>query len=195
MELLKAPDLFMYVFFMLTNRSQADFETARQFINKEFTIGIQYTKFLLILAIVLSYTISCPLIAPFGLLYMLFKYFVDNYNLYYAYYTSKVDKQTQRTVEIFIRLSILLMLLQITITISTYSQDSNYFPLISQIVFWFSVAAFLYNCFFQFTSHTVLWDKKIRYQREFCACFYLPPVFEDLLKENALPSDCISFKT
>ena len=43
---------------------------------------------LLIFALTTTYSVICPLIAPFGLLYLFMKHLVDRYNIYYAY---KVD--------------------------------------------------------------------------------------------------------
>ncbi|KAF7703370.1 hypothetical protein HF521_022377 [Silurus meridionalis] len=37
--------------------------------------------------------ITCPIIVPFGLMYMLLKHLVDRYNMYYAYLPSKLDKK------------------------------------------------------------------------------------------------------
>ena len=40
---------------------------------------------LLIFALTATYSVICPLIAPFGLFYMIMKHLVDRYNIYYAY--------------------------------------------------------------------------------------------------------------
>jgi hypothetical protein len=43
---------------------------------------------LLIFALTTTYSVICPLVAPFGLFYLFMKHLVDRYNIYYAY---KVD--------------------------------------------------------------------------------------------------------
>ena len=46
-----------------------------------------------VFTVVMAYSITCPIIVPFGLMYMLLKHLVDRYNMYYAYLPSKLDKK------------------------------------------------------------------------------------------------------
>lgn len=191
LELLKPIDILSYYFILWTGRSKADYEGGRQYIEREFSVSMQHTGVLLVFSVVLTYTISCPLIAPAGLLYLLVKHAVDHYHLFYTYSTKKVDKNLRTTIEIFVKVALLLMLFQTAAAI-TISLGTGYLPLMSQTVFGMTLAIFLCNCFYDFTSSAVMPDKRNRHHQEFCACFYLPRVIEDLLRSNAIPDDCIS---
>lgn len=193
LELIKPSDIVSYYFLLWTGRSKADFEAGRQYIEREFSVSMQHTSVLLIFSAVMTYTISCPLIAPAGLVYLIVKHKVDHYHLFYTYFTKKVDKNLQSTIEIFVRVAILLMLFQTTLSISI-NTGTSYFSLMSQIVFWVSLAVFIFNCFFDFTSRAIISRKRSRHHREFCACFYLPRVIEDLLRSKSIPESCISRK-
>lgn len=194
LELIKPVDILSYYFILLTSRSQAEFEGGRQFIEREFSVGLQHTSVLLIFSVVMTYSISCPLIAPVGLVYLIIKHSVDHYHLYYTYFTRKVDKNLQATIVIFVKSALLLMLFQTTIAISI-NTGTSYFSFLSQIVFWITLAGFVFNCFFDCTSRAIpRSNQRSRYQHEFCACFYLPRVIENLLRCNAIPIKCISRK-
>ncbi|KAJ6650926.1 hypothetical protein lerEdw1_001769 [Lerista edwardsae] len=41
----------------------------------------------------MTYSITCPIIVPFGLLYMLLKHMVDRYNIYYVYIPTKLSQR------------------------------------------------------------------------------------------------------
>ena len=43
--------------------------------------GEHYARMMLIFAMVVMFSISCPLITPFGCLYFIMKHFVDKYNI------------------------------------------------------------------------------------------------------------------
>jgi Calcium-dependent channel, 7TM region, putative phosphate len=65
----------------------------------EFDFAHEYSKVLTVFAVVLVFSISTPLILPFGAFYMFIKYFVDKYNLLFAYRISKVEGlSTQKSV-------------------------------------------------------------------------------------------------
>lgn len=192
-ELIKPSDVVYYYFILLTSRSSAELEGGRQFIDSEFPVGLHHTNVLLIFSVVMTYCISCPLIAPFGLVYLLVKHSVDHYHLYYSYFTKKVDRNLQGTIVVFVRVALLLMLFQTTVAISI-NTGTSYFSLVSQIVFWITLAGCMFNCFMDCTSRTLPSTKRNKFQQEFCACFYLPRVIQDLLKCDAIPASCISRK-
>lgn len=193
LELIKPVDILSYCFIYLTGRSQADYEGGRQCISREFSVSMQHTGVLLIFSAVMTYSISCPLIAPAGLLYLLVKHSVDHYQLFYTYFTKKVDKNLQNTISIFVRVALILMLFQTTVAI-TINTGTSYFSFCSQIIFLISAAVFSFKCFADCTSAQSRATRKSRYQRDFCACFYLPRVMEELLKLKAIPESCISRK-
>lgn len=192
-ELIKPTDIMSYCFILWTSRSIADFEAGRQYIDREFSVGMQHTSVLLVFSTVMTYSISCPLIAPAGLVYLLVKHAVDHYNLFYTYFTKKVDKSLQNTIEIFVKVALMLMLLQTTLAVSI-NTGTGYFSIISQLIFVITLVVFFCNCFFDCTSRAVISNKIGRYHREFCACFYLPRVIENLLRLNVIPESCISRK-
>ncbi|XP_070577636.1 calcium permeable stress-gated cation channel 1-like isoform X2 [Ptychodera flava] len=92
LELFRFPELFYYACNMLWTRSEAEKITKRQELAYEFQFGVQYAWTLCIISIVMVYSITCPLIVPFGLVYMVLKHLVDRYNIYYAYGPSRIDK-------------------------------------------------------------------------------------------------------
>ncbi|XP_063914787.1 calcium permeable stress-gated cation channel 1 [Zophobas morio] len=85
LELLRFPELAMYVFRFLRIKSEAEKTSIRKEIMSEFPFGIHYAWTLLIFTISTVYSLTCPLITPFGLLYLCLKHFVDKYNIYYVY--------------------------------------------------------------------------------------------------------------
>ncbi|KAF3842258.1 hypothetical protein F7725_024209 [Dissostichus mawsoni] len=59
----------------------------------EFQFGAAYAWMMCVFTVVMTYSITCPIIVPFGLMYMLLKHLADRYNMYYAYLPSKLDKK------------------------------------------------------------------------------------------------------
>ena len=51
--------------------------------------------------VTMSFSVVCPLITPFGLLYMILKHMTDRYNLYFGYIPTKVDKRIHKTAVTF----------------------------------------------------------------------------------------------
>ncbi|XP_063242767.1 calcium permeable stress-gated cation channel 1 isoform X2 [Bacillus rossius redtenbacheri] len=94
LELIRFPELFMYAACLLLARSRAETASVRKAILYEFPFGVHYAWMLLIFALTITYSLSCPLITPFGLLYMCMKHLVDRYNLYFAYRPSKINPRT-----------------------------------------------------------------------------------------------------
>lgn len=193
LELIKPTDIIFYTFILWTGRSTADFEGGRQFIEREFSVGMQHTTVLLIFSTVMTYSISCPLIAPFGLIYLCVKHAVDHYHLFYVYFTKKVDKNQQTTIMVFVRVALLLMLFQTTTSI-TINTRAGFYSFVIQIAFGLSLCLFCCRIFFFCTTQSAeeRRPKKSRFQRDFCACFYMPRVMDDLLRLNAMPESCIS---
>ncbi|PSN32304.1 CSC1-like protein 2 [Blattella germanica] len=93
LELIRFPELFVYTVRLCLARSKAETASVRKAILWEFPFGVQYAWMLLIFAMTTMYSLSCPLITPFGLLYMVLKHFVDRYNIYFAYGPSKISSR------------------------------------------------------------------------------------------------------
>lgn len=66
-ELLRIPELSLYILYSLMLKSPVEFEKARKMITFEFPFGVSYARFLLIFTITITYSQACPLIAPCGL--------------------------------------------------------------------------------------------------------------------------------
>ncbi|CAB1343007.1 unnamed protein product [Coregonus sp. 'balchen'] len=58
-----------------------------------FEYGAMYGWTLCVFTVIMAYSIICPVIVPFGLLYLMLKHLVDKHNLYFAYLPTRLDKQ------------------------------------------------------------------------------------------------------
>ncbi|XP_052273053.1 calcium permeable stress-gated cation channel 1-like isoform X2 [Dreissena polymorpha] len=109
LELLRFSELFMYGLKILTARSSAERTSVRKHVIWEFQYGVQYAWFLSLFAIIMSYSVSCPLITPFGLVYMVFKHLVDRYNLYFAYKPSKISPNIHSTAVNYVIIAVIFL--------------------------------------------------------------------------------------
>ena len=73
LELIRFPELFLYFCQVCWSRSEADVPAIRYSIKYEFRFGEQYARLMLIFCMTMMYSLSCPLITPFGLLFFIFK--------------------------------------------------------------------------------------------------------------------------
>ncbi|XP_039595045.1 CSC1-like protein 2 isoform X1 [Polypterus senegalus] len=92
MDLLRIPGLLMYMIRLCLARSAAE-RNVKRHQAYEFQFGAAYAWMMCVFTVVMTYSITCPIIVPFGLMYMLLKHLVDRYNLYYAYLPAKLDKK------------------------------------------------------------------------------------------------------
>ncbi|XP_046676490.1 calcium permeable stress-gated cation channel 1 [Homalodisca vitripennis] len=109
LELIRFPELFVYALRLCLARSKAESVSLRNTIMWEFPFGLQYAWMLLIFAMTTVFSLSCPLITPFGLLYMGMKHCVDRYNLYFAYGPSKISTRIHATAINYVVVSIVLL--------------------------------------------------------------------------------------
>lgn len=66
-ELLRIPEFLLYFFFTIfCNYSAAEYSNSRKRVSFDFYFGTRYARFLLIFCMVVSYSITSPLIAPCG---------------------------------------------------------------------------------------------------------------------------------
>ncbi|XP_042247031.1 CSC1-like protein 1 [Thunnus maccoyii] len=93
MELLRLPGLLLYTVRMALARSAAERKYVKQNQAYEFEYGAMYGWTLCVFTVIMAYSIICPIIVPFGLLYMLLKHLVDKHNLYFAYLPARLDRQ------------------------------------------------------------------------------------------------------
>ncbi|XP_068199425.1 CSC1-like protein 1 [Antennarius striatus] len=92
MELLRLPGLLLYTIRMALARSVAERKNVKQNQAYEFQYGAMYGWFLCVFTVIMAYSITCPVIVPFGLLYMVLKHLADKHNIYFAYLPSRVDR-------------------------------------------------------------------------------------------------------
>lgn len=85
LELLRFPELAMYAWRLLLMRSSAEKASIRGQILSAFPFGIHYSWTLLVFTVCTVYSPICPLITPFGILYLVLKHLVDKHNIYYVY--------------------------------------------------------------------------------------------------------------
>ncbi|XP_038582787.1 CSC1-like protein 1 [Micropterus salmoides] len=93
MELLRLPGLLIYTIRMVLARSAAERKYVKQNQAYEFEYGAMYGWNLCVFTVIMAYSITCPIITPFGLLYMMLKHMVDKHNLFFAYLPARLDSQ------------------------------------------------------------------------------------------------------
>ncbi|NXY45386.1 CSCL1 protein, partial [Ceuthmochares aereus] len=93
MELLRLPGLILYTIRMVMAKSTAERKNIKQQQAFEYEFGAMYAWMLCVFTVIMAYSITCPIIVPFGLIYILLKHMVDRYNLYYAYLPAKLEKK------------------------------------------------------------------------------------------------------
>uniref|UniRef100_A0A8C5BU61 Transmembrane protein 63B n=1 Tax=Gadus morhua TaxID=8049 RepID=A0A8C5BU61_GADMO len=93
MDLLRIPGLLLYMIRLCLARSVAERRNVKRHQAFEFQFGAAYAWMMCVFTVVMTYSITCPIIVPFGLMYMLLKHLADRYNMYYAYLPSKLDKK------------------------------------------------------------------------------------------------------
>ncbi|KAM7368040.1 hypothetical protein PAMP_014293 [Pampus punctatissimus] len=93
MDLLRLPGLLLYTIRMALAQSAAERKYVKQNQAYEFEYGAMYGWTLCVFTVIMAYSIICPIIVPFGLLYMMLKHLVDKHNLYFAYLPARLDHQ------------------------------------------------------------------------------------------------------
>ena len=110
MELIRLPELLWYMMQMCWSRSKAEAPYIRSTLAVyEFRFGEQYARMMMLFCMNMLYSITCPLITPFGFLYFVIKHYVDRHNLMYAYKPSKINKKVHATAINFVILSTVLL--------------------------------------------------------------------------------------
>lgn len=90
LELLRFPELIEYIWMLCTAKSKAETPHIRKSILITFPFGTHYAWTVLVFTISMVYSVFCPLIMPFAMVYICFKHFVDRHNLYFAYSPSNM---------------------------------------------------------------------------------------------------------
>uniref|UniRef100_A0A6G1SC49 Transmembrane protein 63A n=1 Tax=Aceria tosichella TaxID=561515 RepID=A0A6G1SC49_9ACAR len=186
MELMRLSELLIYIWYIVTARSRAEVDTASRYVVWDFSIGIRYPRFLLIFAMVVTYSVSCPLITVAGLVYMVIKHLIDRYNIYYVYNPSKINSKIHSTAIMFVHIAFLMMQAQIFTVTLVRTGYSRVFGL-ALFVFLLSLLVFSGHFFFYMFRNinhlTYRATRKLtKARREYCACSYLPPVLYNLTR-------------
>jgi hypothetical protein len=93
LELLRFPDLIYYMWKLCCAKSRAETPYIRKSIVVTFPFGIHYAWMLTVFTISTVYSLVCPLIMPFALVYISLKHFGDRHNIYFAYAPSNMISQ------------------------------------------------------------------------------------------------------
>ncbi|XP_037035822.1 calcium permeable stress-gated cation channel 1 [Bradysia coprophila] len=93
LELLRFADLIVYIWKLCVSKSRAETPAIRKSILIEFPFGIHYAWTLLVFTMSTVYSVVCPLIMPFAMVYICLKHFGDRHNLYFAYGPSNMISQ------------------------------------------------------------------------------------------------------
>ncbi|XP_005158939.1 calcium permeable stress-gated cation channel 1 isoform X1 [Danio rerio] len=93
MELLRIPALLVYSLRLCFAKSKAECIHVKISQAYEFQFGLEYAWTMCIFSVSMTYSITCPVIVPFGLLYLVLKHMVDRYNIYYAYTPTKLNQR------------------------------------------------------------------------------------------------------
>ncbi|XP_053315463.1 CSC1-like protein 1 [Spea bombifrons] len=93
MELIRLPGLLLYTVRMIMAKSAGERRNIKQHQAFEYEFGAMYAWMLCVFTVIMAYSITCPIIVPFGLIYMLLKHLVDRHNLYFAYLPTKLDRK------------------------------------------------------------------------------------------------------
>jgi len=109
LELIRFPSMFNYVRQSCMSRTEAESTAIQKAITSEFRFGEKYARLLLVFAMVMVYSMSCPLITPFGFLYFLLKHFADRHNLIFVYARSKISRKVHATAIHFVIMSVAML--------------------------------------------------------------------------------------
>nr|XP_012598278.1 calcium permeable stress-gated cation channel 1 isoform X1 [Microcebus murinus] len=93
MDLLRPGALFWYCIRLFFSRSEPERAHIRKDHATDFQYGREYAWMMNVFSVVMAYSITCPIIVPFGLLYLAMKHVTDRYNMYYSYVPTKLNAQ------------------------------------------------------------------------------------------------------
>ncbi|UXI17430.1 hypothetical protein NH340_JMT03373 [Sarcoptes scabiei] len=185
-EILRIPELILYAFYSLFIRSSAEYEKARKWVTFDFPFGVSYSRFLLIFTMTIIYSLSCPLIAPCGLFYMIGKHIVDRYNIYHVYQPTKINRRIHSSAMLYVHIGLILMQFQLFTVIIVKTQYSK-ITLFVLIVLIISMLIFAFYCSHHFFLNMIHFNndkfgsKSEIIKRDFCVCSYTPPVLYNLI--------------
>ncbi|XP_054987300.1 calcium permeable stress-gated cation channel 1 isoform X2 [Sorex araneus] len=96
MELLRLGSLFWYSLRLFFSTSEPERVHIRKDQAVDFQYGREYAWMMNVYTVVITYSVTCPIIVPFGLLYLFMKHATDRYNMYYTYVPTKLNEQIHK---------------------------------------------------------------------------------------------------
>lgn len=94
LELLRFPELMVYIWQLINARSLAETPYIRRSILIEFPFGIHYAWTVMVFTMTTVYSVICPIIMPFAMVYICLKHLGDRHNLFFAYGPSNMISQS-----------------------------------------------------------------------------------------------------
>jgi len=162
-ELLRIPELLVYVIKICLSRSPAENSAIRQSVLWEFQLGSQYAWMMLNFTIFTVFSLIFPVITPFGLIYIILKHYVDRYNIYFAYGRTKVAKEVHETAVNFtvVCMFLLVPVLVAYVTLTSVADDLESVSMkglhvFSIVSFCFVSAVFIGQIFFNMVMGSTL---------------------------------------
>jgi len=97
LELLRVPDFLLLMIQVCVSKTSAQSAAINRAVSYEFRFGEHYARQLMIFSMVIMFSMSSPMISPFGLLYIIMKHVVDKHNLAWTNLPSKIDLKVHRS--------------------------------------------------------------------------------------------------
>ncbi len=149
LELIRFSEMFMYLYRNCFAKSRAEKTAIDSAVRTEFQFGECYAQYLLIFTVSIMFSLTCPLITPFGLAYGIAKYYVDRHNLFYVFNPSKVNSSVHCTAMTMVIFSTLLQLFMMVVYCFVYKHDifrELYILLLFFVAFFIFSATMMRNC-------------------------------------------------
>ncbi|KAJ7357865.1 Transmembrane protein 63C [Desmophyllum pertusum] len=187
LELCRFPELVSYAGNMSCARNDGEKRLARKEAVREFAYGQQYAWMLVIFSVMVVYCITCPLVTPFGLLYMALKHLVDRYNLYFNHRAPAykyVDSAVHSTAVTFAVISTFFLLISLlfysVIRLGIEDPQTVFTLVVVSITIFFFVARVCFGMFKRFGPHKqpLSTDAELNGADIYIPEAYLPPVLQ-----------------
>jgi len=158
---MRLPELLVYSIKILFAKSSAEIAAIRQSVLWDFQIGSQYAWMMLNFAIFSVFSVIFPVVTPFGLVYLVFKHYVDRYNIYFAYGPTKVEKEVHGTAINFVIVCMFILQINLLAYVTTLGGTDSPSPkgeakglkVFSVVGFCITAALFISQIFFNMCAN------------------------------------------
>lgn len=201
LELCRFPELVSYAGNMACARNDGERRLARKEAVRAFAYGQQYAWMLVIFSVMVVYCITCPLVTPFGLLYLAFKHLVDRYNLYFNHRAPAykyVDSTVHYTAVTFAMISTFYLLISLLfysiIRLGIDDPQTVFTLVVVSITIFVFVARVCFGMFKRFGPHKqqLITDAELNGADIYIPEAYLPPVLQTTREMKATGSNDVS---